>query len=168
MLDELGHRILIERQRRDDLSVRPMEKVFCGADMPARCDFGEPSLLKLLNEPIEQRPMLAGAYLANAEWRSEELAHRRPSSGRHDYAKFSVREAGLRTCQRLQRCKSLCDRLHIKVDSALNRPVEDWGKLLGDTASVGSMLDRLLHHGHVLKCGPRSWRTKTAVTEDRA
>ena len=23
------------------------------------------------------------------------------------------------------------------------------------------MLDRLLHHGHVLKCGPRSWRTKT-------
>jgi DNA replication protein DnaC len=46
-----------------------------------------------------------------------------------------------------------------------NRPVEDWGKLLGDTAAVGSMLDRLLHHGHVLKCGPRSWRTKTAVTE---
>jgi len=49
-----------------------------------------------------------------------------------------------------------------------NRPVEDWGKLLGDTASVGSMLDRLLHHGHVLKCGPRSWRTKTAVAEERA
>ena len=43
-----------------------------------------------------------------------------------------------------------------------NRPVEDWGKLLGDTAAVGSMLDRILHHGHVLKCGPRSWRTKTA------
>ncbi|HEY2845299.1 MAG TPA: IS21-like element helper ATPase IstB [Bryobacteraceae bacterium] len=46
-----------------------------------------------------------------------------------------------------------------------NRPVEDWGKLLGDVAAVGSMLDRLLHHGHVLKCGPRSWRTKTAPTE---
>ena len=44
-----------------------------------------------------------------------------------------------------------------------NRPVEDWGKLLGDAAAVGSMLDRLLHHGHVLKCGPRSWRTKTAT-----
>jgi DNA replication protein DnaC len=42
-----------------------------------------------------------------------------------------------------------------------NRPVEDWGKLLGDTAAVTAMLDRLLHHGHVLKCGPRSWRTKT-------
>ncbi len=33
-----------------------------------------------------------------------------------------------------------------------NRPVEDWGKLLGDAAAVGSMLDRLLHHGHVLIC----------------
>lgn len=44
-----------------------------------------------------------------------------------------------------------------------NRPVDDWGKLLGDTAAVSSMLDRLLHHGHVLQCGPRSWRTKTAA-----
>jgi DNA replication protein DnaC len=42
-----------------------------------------------------------------------------------------------------------------------NRPVEDWGKLLGDAAAVTAMLDRVLHHGHVLKCGPRSWRTKT-------
>ena len=41
-----------------------------------------------------------------------------------------------------------------------NRPVEDWGKLLGDTAAVAAMLDRLLHHAHLLKCGPRSWRTK--------
>jgi len=45
-----------------------------------------------------------------------------------------------------------------------NRPVEDWGKLLGDVASVSSMLDRMLHHGHVLKCGPRSWRTKAITT----
>jgi len=44
-----------------------------------------------------------------------------------------------------------------------NRPVEDWGKLLGDVAAVSAMLDRLLHHGHLLKCGPRSWRTKTAA-----
>jgi DNA replication protein DnaC len=41
-----------------------------------------------------------------------------------------------------------------------NRPVDDWGKLLGDTAAVSAMLDRLLHHAHLLKCGPRSWRTK--------
>ena len=46
-----------------------------------------------------------------------------------------------------------------------NRPVDDWGKILGDVAAVGAMLDRLLHHGHVLKCGPKSWRTKTAPAE---
>src|SRR5450631_4100664 len=47
-----------------------------------------------------------------------------------------------------------------------NRPVEDWGKLLGDVAAVTAMLDRILHHGHVLKCGPRSWRTKVAAAVD--
>jgi hypothetical protein len=30
----------------------------------------------------------------------------------------------------------------------------------GDDAAVTALLDRLLHHAHVLKCGPRSWRTK--------
>src|SRR6201990_564996 len=49
-----------------------------------------------------------------------------------------------------------------------NRPVEDWGKLLGDSAAVTAMLDRLLHHGHVLKCGPRSWRTKTGLPPQQA
>ena len=28
-----------------------------------------------------------------------------------------------------------------------------------------AMLDRLLHHGHILKCGPRSWRTKTDLPD---
>jgi DNA replication protein DnaC len=46
-----------------------------------------------------------------------------------------------------------------------NRPIDDWGKLLGDAAAVTAMLDRVLHHGHVLKCGPRSWRTKTASSD---
>src|SRR5438094_5459141 len=49
-----------------------------------------------------------------------------------------------------------------------NRPVDDWGKLLGDRAAVTAMLDRLLHHGHVLKCGPRSWRTKTDLPPQEA
>ena len=61
------------------------------------------------------------------------------------------------------RAPAMVDRSAIKMDSALNRPVEDWGKLLGDVAAVTAMLDRILHHGHVLKCGPRSWRTKVAV-----
>ena len=46
-----------------------------------------------------------------------------------------------------------------------SRPVDDWGKLLGDVAAVSAILDRLLHHGHVLKCGPKSWRTKTDATQ---
>jgi DNA replication protein DnaC len=41
-----------------------------------------------------------------------------------------------------------------------NRPVEDWGKLLGDTAAIAAMLDRMLHYAQVLTCGPCSWRTR--------
>src|SRR2546422_1042349 len=49
-----------------------------------------------------------------------------------------------------------------------NRPVEDWGKLLGDVAAVGALLDRLLHHAHVLHCGPRSWRMKEHASRHAA
>ena len=45
-----------------------------------------------------------------------------------------------------------------------NRPIDDWGRLLGDNAAVTAMLDRLLHHSHVLKCGPRSWRTHSRTS----
>jgi DNA replication protein DnaC len=48
-----------------------------------------------------------------------------------------------------------------------NRPVDDWGKLLGDTAAVTALLDRLLHHAHVIKCGPRSWRTRVHSDSDK-
>jgi hypothetical protein len=27
-------------------------------------------------------------------------------------------------------------------------------------AAVTALLDRLLHHAHIIKCGPLSWRTK--------
>jgi DNA replication protein DnaC len=49
-----------------------------------------------------------------------------------------------------------------------NRPVEDWGKLLGDTPAVAAMLDRLLEHGHVLRCGPRSWRMRRHSGEEKS
>ena len=32
-----------------------------------------------------------------------------------------------------------------------NRPVDDWGKLLGDTAAVTALLDRLLHHAQEIE-----------------
>jgi len=44
-----------------------------------------------------------------------------------------------------------------------NRPVDEWGKLLGDTAAVAALLDRVLHHAHVIKFGPKSWRMKKYV-----
>lgn len=34
------------------------------------------------------------------------------------------------------------------------------GKLLGDTAAVTALLDRLLHHAHVLKCGATDLATE--------
>jgi DNA replication protein DnaC len=58
-------------------------------------------------------------------------------------------------------------RRHERASTLLtsNRPVEDGGKLLGDSAAVTAMLDRLLHHGHILKCGARSWRIKTGLPD---
>jgi DNA replication protein DnaC len=46
-----------------------------------------------------------------------------------------------------------------------NRPVDEWGKLLGDTTAVSALLDRLLHHAHVVQCGPRSWRMQRKANE---
>ena len=39
-----------------------------------------------------------------------------------------------------------------------NRPFEDWAKLLGDVVVVGPLLDRLMHHGHLLKFEGKSWQ----------
>jgi len=44
-----------------------------------------------------------------------------------------------------------------------NRPLEDWGKLLGDVVVVAPLLDRLMHHGHLLKFAGKSWRLKEAA-----
>ena len=41
-----------------------------------------------------------------------------------------------------------------------NRPVDDWGKLLGDTAAVSALLDRLLHHAVTLNIRGNSYRLK--------
>lgn len=46
-----------------------------------------------------------------------------------------------------------------------NRPVDDWGRLLGDTAAVSALLDRLLHRSTVVRCGPRSYRTPGTGSE---
>jgi len=44
-----------------------------------------------------------------------------------------------------------------------NRPIEDWARLLGDVVVVTPLLDRLMHHGHLLKFEGKSWRLKEAA-----
>jgi DNA replication protein DnaC len=44
-----------------------------------------------------------------------------------------------------------------------NRPIDDWPTLLGDVVVVAPLLDRLMHHGHLLKFDGRSWRLKEAA-----
>lgn len=44
-----------------------------------------------------------------------------------------------------------------------NRPIEDWGRLLNDNAASSAILDRLLHHGHLLKFDGKSYRLKEAA-----
>jgi DNA replication protein DnaC len=43
-----------------------------------------------------------------------------------------------------------------------NRPLEDWGKLIGDVPSATAILDRFLHHAEVLTLTGRSYRLRNA------
>jgi DNA replication protein DnaC len=49
-----------------------------------------------------------------------------------------------------------------------NRPIEEWGKLLGDVPAASAILDRFLHHAQVIAMRGRSYRLKdqTATNED--
>jgi DNA replication protein DnaC len=44
-----------------------------------------------------------------------------------------------------------------------NRMLDDWAKLLGDVVVVAPLLDRLMHHGHLLKFEGKSRRLKEAA-----
>ncbi len=39
-----------------------------------------------------------------------------------------------------------------------NRPLEEWGKLVGDVASASAILDRFLHHAELIQITGRSYR----------
>ena len=41
-----------------------------------------------------------------------------------------------------------------------NRPLEDWGKLIGDVPSATAILDRFLHHADILTMNGRSYRLR--------
>jgi DNA replication protein DnaC len=41
-----------------------------------------------------------------------------------------------------------------------NRPLEDWGKLIGDVPSATAILDRFLHHAELIQITGKSYRLK--------
>ena len=41
-----------------------------------------------------------------------------------------------------------------------NRPLEDWGKLLGDVATATAILDRFLHHAKIVTITGKSYRLR--------
>jgi DNA replication protein DnaC len=47
-----------------------------------------------------------------------------------------------------------------------NRPLEDWGKLLGDVPAATAILDRFLHHAEIITITGRSYRLKDRATPD--
>ncbi len=46
-----------------------------------------------------------------------------------------------------------------------NRPIEEWGKLLGDVPAAGAILDRFLQHAQVIAMTGRSYRLKDKSKE---
>ena len=48
-----------------------------------------------------------------------------------------------------------------------NRPLEDWGKLIGDVPSATAILDRLLHHAEIITITGKSYRLKDRASQIR-
>jgi DNA replication protein DnaC len=44
-----------------------------------------------------------------------------------------------------------------------NRPLEDWGKLIGDVPSATAILDRFLHHAEIVQITGKSYRLRNQV-----
>ena len=44
-----------------------------------------------------------------------------------------------------------------------NRPLEDWGKLIGDVPSAAAILDRFLHHAAIIAISGKSYRLRNHV-----
>ena len=41
-----------------------------------------------------------------------------------------------------------------------NRPIQDWGKLIGDVPAATAILDRFLHHAEMIQITGRSYRLR--------
>ena len=45
-----------------------------------------------------------------------------------------------------------------------NRPLEDWGKLIGDVPSATAILDRFLHHAELIQITGKSYRLRNRAS----
>jgi DNA replication protein DnaC len=48
-----------------------------------------------------------------------------------------------------------------------NRPLEDWGKLIGDVPSATAILDRFLHHAEMVTITGKSYRLRNQATKSQ-
>jgi DNA replication protein DnaC len=49
-----------------------------------------------------------------------------------------------------------------------NRPLEDWGKLVGDVPSATAILDRFLHHAEIVSITGKSYRLRNGAANDNS
>jgi DNA replication protein DnaC len=47
-----------------------------------------------------------------------------------------------------------------------NRPLEDWGKLIGDVPSATAILDRFLHHAEIISITGKSYRLRNRAADE--
>jgi DNA replication protein DnaC len=47
-----------------------------------------------------------------------------------------------------------------------NRPIEEWGKLVGDVPAATAILDRFLHHAEIIHITGKSYRMKDRAAKD--
>jgi len=48
-----------------------------------------------------------------------------------------------------------------------NRPIEEWGKLLGDVPAATAILDRFLHHAEIIQITGKSYRLKDRASKSK-
>ena len=48
-----------------------------------------------------------------------------------------------------------------------NRPIEEWGKLLGDVPAATAILDRFLHHAEIIQITGKSYRLKDRARKSK-
>jgi transposase len=165
-LDELNIRIA---ELLDDLNERRMRVYGCSRrELYARID--QPALRPLPSEPFIYGDWIKARVNIDYHIQADFHFYSVPHALVHEEvearltALLIIDDLGMRKLPptAAEDLLEIIRRRYERVSTLLtsNRPVDDWGKLLGDNAAVTAMLDRLLHHAHLLKCGPRSWRTK--------